>query len=189
MDPALTQKPDKPNRRNHHACSRRTRQSVETSAVFSRGYVETRQPQGRARREDKRHHPARPPQLHEVTRVKRDHRRRHAKGDGVGNRVVFHAKLGDGIGHPGRATVEDVEDPGQENRPGGLYGVPGAGLDNGVEPGREVARRQDVGNQRSKALGRCSPARTAPPTPPLACGLHFRGVGTHSKTPFNRWVG
>jgi len=67
-----------------------------------------------------------------------------------------------------------------------LYRVPGAGQDDGVEPRREVARGQDVRNQRSKARSPGFPARTATTTSSFACGLYIRGVKIHSKTPFSQ---
>src|SRR5208282_1945326 len=95
--------------------------------------------------------------------------RGNAEGDHVSQRIEFLAKIAGGIGHARDAAVQTVEQYGKTDGHGGEIQVPGFtrtavhGLQNRVEPGRDVPGREQRG-QYIHALAQLSARTVGVPT-------------------------
>ena len=95
---------------------------------------------------DESRHPARLAQLRQCPSI-------HDQGGGgaernhVGHAVVLGAERALCIGQPGHATVQSIEHHGHEDRDRRHLVMPIHGRSDGIEPGEQGRRREQVGQQ------------------------------------------
>ena len=136
-----------PDQARHQRCRGRTGKPLEIALVDDLDVgVEARQPQGCPGDIDERGQP--PPLAHAGERPGiDDQRRRRSERDHVGQRVILLAEGALAVGEPGHATIEAVEEHGQEDGNGGPLEFTVHGHDDGVEAGKQVAGGEGVGQQ------------------------------------------
>ena len=122
-------------------------QTLEVPFVLGRDLgIETSQPQGRTSRMHESRHPAGLAQLRQSPGI-HDQRRRGTERNHVGHAVVLGAEGTLGIGQTGHAAVQTIQHHGHKDRNRRNLEVSVHGRGDGIEPGEQGRRREQVGQQ------------------------------------------
>ena len=145
----------KPSREIKHRCrdeagGGRAGQADEVALVGVPLDVETREAQRRGREVHEANGPTHAAERNQSP-LERQHRRRHAERDQIGERIELHAEFARGPGHARDAAVEHVEHDGEADERRRCRDVAAHRVDDAGPAAEQVRKREQAGQQRHAA--------------------------------------